>query len=575
MSSTVTLAEYLFIRLQQLGIGAVHGVPGDFNLTLLDYVEPVGLKWVGNANELNAGYAADGYARIKGVGALVTTFGVGELSAINAIAGAYAERAAVVHIVGTPARPAQDARLLIHHTLNDGNFQRFGQMAAHVTVAQTDLKDPRTSPDQIDDMLKQCLLHSRPVYISFPVDMVSVPVSASRLDTKITPLKLENSVVDENVLGKVMDRIYSAKQPIIMVDGEVRALDIVGEVQEITKRTQWPTWTTSFGKGLLDETLPNFHGIYQGTYDKVAPQEFINNSDLVLSFGPHHSSTNSFAFTSIPAVEKTISFSDTQLKIGKEIFRDVPAKLVINRILEKLDTSKAKTYAAYPELPRNYKTAFSEVNSQEPIHQAKLWHLLANFLRPGDILLGETGTAGYGAREMPLPQHTRLFAPVTWLSIGYMLPAAQGAALAQQELVASGKYNGNSDARTILLIGDGSFQMTVQELGTIVNRHLNVVVFLINNEGYTIERCIHGLRQGYNDVPSWRYLQAPGFFGAKEDTFTASAKNWGELEKALTDERLINGKELRMVEIFMDREDAPAGPLLEMLQREKAKVAAK
>src|SRR4051794_27575791 len=160
MPSTITLAEYLFIRLRQLGVGAIHGVPGDYNLTLLDYVEPTGLLWVGNANELNAGYAADGYARIKGVGALVTTFGVGELSAINAIAGAFTERAAVVHIVGTPPRASQDGRLKIHHTFNDGEYRRFGLMAAQVTVAQANLRDPRTCPEQIDEVLRQCLIHS-------------------------------------------------------------------------------------------------------------------------------------------------------------------------------------------------------------------------------------------------------------------------------------------------------------------------------------------------------------------------------------------------------------------------------
>ena len=163
MAPTVKLAEYLFQRLVQLGIGSVHGVPGDFNLTLLDYVEPAGLNWIGNANELNAGYAADGYARIKGISALVTTFGVGELSAINAIAGAYAERAAVVHIVGTPPRSTQDGRVKVHHTFADGNFTRFAEMAKHVTVAQASLRDPRSAPEQIDQILVQCLLHSRPV----------------------------------------------------------------------------------------------------------------------------------------------------------------------------------------------------------------------------------------------------------------------------------------------------------------------------------------------------------------------------------------------------------------------------
>src|SRR5690242_18940427 len=128
---------------------------GDFNLDLLDYVEPSGLFWVGNANELNAGYAADGYSRIRGIGALVTTFGVGETSAINATSGALAERAPVVHIVRTPDRVTQNGRITVHHTFNDGNFRRFAQMHAHVIVALLSLSDPLTAPQEIDRVLQQ------------------------------------------------------------------------------------------------------------------------------------------------------------------------------------------------------------------------------------------------------------------------------------------------------------------------------------------------------------------------------------------------------------------------------------
>lgn len=572
MASNISLAEYLFTRLHQLGIGSIHGVPGDFNLTLLDYVEPSGLKWVGNTNELNAGYAADGYARIKGIGAIVTTFGVGELSAINAIAGAYAERAAVVHIVGTPGRAIQDSRLLVHHTFNDGNYRRFSQMQAHVTVAQTSLRDPRTSPEQIDEVLKQCLLHSRPIYIEFPVDLVGAPVSTERLSAKIRIPDIEPTLAHNELLNQVLERIYSAKSPAILVDGESRALGILEEVQTLVKRIHWPTWTTSFAKSLVDETLPNVHGIYRGRFDDPAVRNFMEESDLILCFGPHFSSTNSYGFTSIPKRDSTISFTDTEIHIGDQIIRDIPAKLAVSQLLHKLDLSKVRPYDVYPKLPRDYVVPFSNVCGSDLITQDKFWRVLANFIRAGDIILGETGTAGYGCRDMPLPPHTRLFTPVTWLSIGYMLPAAQGAALAQQELVSSSNYHGIDDGRTILLIGDGSFQMTAQELATIIRHRLNVVVFLINNDGYTIERCIHGLREGYNDVSSWRYLQAPSFFGAGNDAYTGSARTWGDLERVLSNENLNHSKELRMVEVFMDREDAPKGPLLEYLAKEKERV---
>lgn len=539
-------------------------------MTLLDYVEPSGIHWVGNCNELNAGYAADGYARVNGLGALITTFGVGELSAINAVAGAYAERAALVHIVGTPARPSQDGRLLIHHTFNDGNYRRFGQMHAHITIAQTSIRDPRTTPEQIDHVLQQCLIHSRPVYIEVPVDLVSAKVSSARLETVLRIPNAVHSPSHDEAMKAVIEKVSSAKQPILLVDGEIRALGIIDEVQKVVKSTGWPTWTTTFARGLLNESLPNMHGIYQGTFDDQATQDFFNASDLVLCFGPHFSSTNSYAYTSIPKAESTISFSDTEIKCGSQVFRDIPAKHALSLLVDQIEPSKLKTYDPYPNLSRPESVAFSTVNDKNgAITQDKLWGLLANFIEPGDIVFGETGTPGYGCRVMALPKNTRLFTPVTWLSIGYMLPATQGAALAQRELISRSSYHGLHSARTVLLIGDGSFQMTAQELSTIIKENLDVVIFLINNDGYTIERCIHGLKQGYNDVAPWRYLQTPAAFGAKEDTFTASVKTWGDLEKVLVDERLVMGRGLRMVEIFVDREDAPPGPLLQMINKQK------
>lgn len=571
MPETIKLAEYLFKRLIQLGIGCVHGVPGDFNLTLLDYVEPSGLQWVGNANELNAGYAADGYSRIKGIGALITTFGVGELSAINSIAGAYSERAAVVHIVGTPSRALQDSRTQVHHTLNDGDYRRFGLMHAHVTVAQTRLWEPRTCPEQIDETLLQCLLHSRPVYIEVPVDMVDAMVSAERLQQNIRLPEASWTPTQDAVIEETLKKIYNAKKPIIFVDGEIRALGIIDDVQKLVKETSWPTWTTAFAKGLLDETLGDVHGIYRGSYDDSETQKYFKESDLILCFGPHFSSTNSFAFTALPDPAKTISFSDTSIKFGNEkTHRDVPIKSAMQQLVSRLVVKELHSLDNYGQsLPRDQLLSFSDTEPSKTITQDKVWKILPNFLRPGDIVLGETGTSGYGAREFKLPPNTRLFTPVTWLSIGYMLPAAQGAALAQRELSSTNQLYKDGTGRVILIIGDGSFQMTVQELGTIIRLNLPVIIFLVNNDGYTIERCIHGVSQKYNDINPMRYLQAPSFFGAKEDSFTAQAKTWSELEKVLEKKELADGEGLRMVEIFMDKEDAPEGPLKVFLSKQK------
>lgn len=562
----VKLAHYLFTRLRQLGVESVHGVPGDFNLTMLDHVEPAGLNWVGNANELNAAYAADGYSRIKGLGAIVTTFGVGELSAINAIAGAYAEFAPVVHIVGIPSRQIQEERIRVHHTLNDGEFKRFAQMHAQVTIAQTRLWDPLTSAEQVDNILVQCLLHCRPVYLELPVDMVDAFVSGDRLKTPIVIPEPQPTYNLDDVVFKIISKIEAAKRPVVYMDGESRPLRIVEEVQQFVSRTKWPTIASPFGKGLLDETEPNFLGVYQGKFGAKAVHDFVTETDLALCFGPHYSGTNTYMWNSIPQSKETIEFSTSGVKIGPEFYRDVSSKLVLSRLLKELNMSKITAYSSVPELPRYELLAASSTPADDIITQDKVWKVLGNLIQPGDIVMGETGTPGFGVREMPMQRHCRVFSHVTWLSIGYMLPAAQGAALAQKELIAASKWHNISTAKTILFIGDGSFQMTVQEMSTMIKHNLDVVIVLINNDGYSIERFIHGRKQGYNDVASWRYLEAPSFFGAPKDTYTASAKTWSELSTILERYKTEDTKGLSMFEVIMEREDAPVGQLQKVLE---------
>jgi pyruvate decarboxylase len=575
-SSTITLADYVFARLHQLGIRSVFGVPGDYNLRLLDFVEPAGLHWVGNCNELNSAYAADAYARIHGVSAIVTTFGVGELSAINAIAGAYAEKAPIISIVGTPARATQDARTSVHHTFADGDFNRFAAMHIHVTIAQTNLLDPRTAADQFDVTVQQALIHNRPVYIQIPADMVDVHVSAANLDTDISLPAVVNGSNESKAASQVLDLMYSAKKPLIFVDGESRCLGVLEEIDELIKVTGWPTWTSPFGKGLVNEHLDNVRGIYNADLGSESAKAYFQSADLALVFGPHYSSTNTALFSTIPKQAISVSFSERHVKIGTNITRDVSNKKLIADVLQQLNRKKIAKVEG-PSEPEPYQLSTEQSGA---LSQKDFYRFINPLLQPGDIVMGETGTASHGTRDLLLPTGSLYFTAVTWLSIGYMLPAAFGAAMAQRD---SSKWKNragstsNATDRVILFIGDGSLQMTVQEISTMIREKLNIVIVVINNDGYTIERVIHGRKQTYNDIASWRNLQALNMFGATEDEVaknTFSARTWGELETAMKSETLQKGKGVRMLEVFMEREDAQ-GILLTLLNNQKARESAK
>lgn len=589
MADNVDLAEYLFTRLKQLGVDSIHGVPGDYNLQALDYVEPAGINWVGNASELAAGYAADGYGRIKGVSALITAFGVGELSAINAVGGAYAEMSPVVHIVGTPPLAAQNANVCLHHSLGDGNFRIFADMYAKLTVAQANLTDASKAPALIDRTLRECILQSRPVYIELPTNMVTQKVSARALKFPIDLTIPHNDEGFEDAeVELILARIYASKQPFIIVDGLTAALGITKEADELVRLTGFPTSTTSFGKGIVNETYPNFHGIYAGEAGLQVYRPWVESCDLILRIGSLLSDVNTYGFTTITDPKKTISFHRNSVEIGaSNSFNNVHVQPLLRKILDRLDKARLPRYDPYPDLgnPRHTLESLPATGATALIDQDTFWRRISTFFRTGDVILTETGTPSVGGRDFILPPSTTLINSGIWLSIGYMLGASQGAAVAQRDIVRSIKSSSaastNADgsvtcstppttrssqttfsSRTILFIGDGSLQMTVQSISDTIRNRVPLTIFVINNDGYTIERFIHGMRAPYNDIQPWNYLLAPQFFGADTtDTsypiVTKRATNWGELWDVVGQKEVSDSKGLTIIEVIMDREDAP------------------
>lgn len=554
---SIKVADYLFTRLRQLGVDSVFGVPGDFNLRLLDFVEPSGLKWIGNCNELNGAYAADGYARIKGLSALVTTYGVGELSAINGIAGAFAEKAPIVHIVGTPMRQTQEARTFMHHTLGDGDYRHFANMARHVTVAQANLIDPRLIPDQIDWVLKQAILHSRPVYLEVPDDMPGVLIEAKNLENAIKIDFGGQTKSDTLALDKALARIYQAKQPLIIVDGDTRAMGVSTDAEKLVKLTNWPTWTTMFGRALINEQLENVYGVYTGQYGDPHWKEYHDTADLVMIIGPHYSDTNTSIFTTLPNPAVTVSLSPSTIQIGDDVYRDISNNFLKN-LVNSLDVSRIAKVNAPP------KSIITEeaLDPSGLITQEHFWEKMNRLFQEGDLIFAETGTSSYGSQVFSVPKNGRLFNAVTWLSIGYMLPAQLGATLAERDRTKDDR------TRSFLFIGDGSLQMSVQEISTMIREKLNVIIFVINNGGYTIERAIHGRTQSYNEVAAWRHTEATSFFGADDSHSVKNnfvARSWLDLEQILEHENIRRGSGVRLVEVFMQRDDV-RGILLPLMK---------
>jgi len=393
----VDVAEYLFTRLHQIGIRSIHGVPGDYNLVALDYIPEAGLSWVGNANELNAGYAADGYARVKGIAAIVTTFGVGELSAVNALAGSYSEYVPVIHIVGTPSTLSQKDNMLLHHTLGNGNFGVFMDMSRNISVATENLTDPSRIADQIDHCIRECWIQSRPVYLAFPTDMVQKKVEGDRLKTPINLAFSENASEKEDyVVDVVLKSLHAAKRPVILVDGcaiRHRALD---ETHELVKKSGLPTFVAPMGKGAIDETLPNYGGVYAGNGSDPEVKEMFEASDLVLSIGAIKSDFNTAGFTYRTQQMQSIDFHSTYVQVRYSNYPGVRMNGVLKKVTARMGTlNLQKAPFTDNKIPRE------EVSQggKEPVTHAWFWPRMGQWLRENDIVITETGTANFGIWE--------------------------------------------------------------------------------------------------------------------------------------------------------------------------------
>ncbi|KAJ5649093.1 uncharacterized protein N7484_002816 [Penicillium longicatenatum] len=583
------LAEYLFRRIYEINIRSVFGVPGDFNLTALDYIEECGLHWVGNVNELNAGYAADGYARIRGMSVIVTTLGVGELSALNAIAGASAELVPIIHIVGFPSTTIQEKELPFHHTLADGDFESFMKMSERISAAAIQLKDPLEATKMIDDTIVECYRSSKPVYIGLPMDLVKAEIDSSPLEKPLLlrPPSTSTTATEEHVVKTIRERLFKAQNPVVIVDSLAGRYEGLHVTRSFVEKSNLPCFAFPMAKGIINESLPNFRGIYAGDVSNPGVREAIQSSDLILLIGPRPSDLNTGAFKSdIPDVDTIVFHRDT-VKMVEETYSGLSMKNVFGKLSDAICASTSNTASnSYSSSPLSSpassvgtkapKISLDEADQAIPskkidtsagsieLSQEWMWQRISSWLEEDDIVAMDIGTSALGGVWCHHPRGAQSLFQLLWCSIGFALGATVGAAIAAREQLEESETK--KKRRTILFTGDGSLQMTAQEISTLVRQELGVIIFVICNDGYTIERFINGWEKSYNDVQPWDYKLLPQVFTPKPDSVrTYSVRTRDELEALLTDDQFgpagnfdeAQPEPLRLVEIYIDKHDAP------------------
>jgi indolepyruvate decarboxylase len=508
---TKTVIQYVLSRLHDIGVTDVFGVPGDYAFSINDAIcNDPNMRWIGCCNELNAAYAADGYARIKGAAALCTTYGVGELSAINGIAGAYAEHLPVFHLVGSPNMATQAARAPMHHTLGNGEYDLFRRMTEPVVCAHA-VMTPQNAVYETERLIAEALYHRRPVYMAFPADQANQPMLGEA--APITPPRSnpDNLAAAVDAIAATLDEA----RPACVIAGILVSRTGQREVlQRLIDASGLPFSTMLMGKSALDEQHPSYVGIYNGALMNDEVRGFVEGRDCVMLVGAPLTDFNTGAFTARLSPEKTIAINHHHVQIGGKRFNDVEMADLLVALMDHLPKRdwariKAKSLGKL------------NGNGNDPIDAPALYSRWERFLKPDDILVVETGTVSMGLGFALLPSGATFHNQTLWGSIGWATPAAFGATVA-----APGK-------RVVLVTGDGAHQLTVQEISQFGRLGLKPIIFVLNNNGYLIERLLCKEPSiAYNDIAPWHYADLAKAFG-NDDWLTARVTTCDEFDQAL------------------------------------------
>jgi TPP-dependent 2-oxoacid decarboxylase len=524
----MNIADHLVRRLQEIGVGRLFCVPGDYTLALLDHFLPSPIALVGTCNELNAAYAADGYARVHGVGALSVTYGVGGLSALNGVAGSFAERVPVVVVTGGPSR-AQRGKGMVHHM--PGEYTAQLECYSPVTAGARIIENAQYAAQQIDDLLILCLHEKRPVYIELPTDVLGLECGEPG-PLEIAPMP-GSPLILKKAVAEAVKRLERAQRPVLLSGVEVLRYHLEDKVERLCRRSGIPFGTGLLGKSSVDESAPGFFGVYQGGLSRPEVQAMVDGSDALLILGGWIADSSTGGFTHGGDVKDVISANVGKIRIGERTAEPVALDAFIDALTDALP-EKPHTATALPS-PRVYGQSPYVAEKGRALTMARFMDRLQAFLDKDTLLLAETGDALFWSAEMQMPAVGSYVCQGYYLSIGYAVPAALGLSLA-----APGK-------RVIALVGDGAFQMSGQELSTIVRQGLRPIVFVLNNDGYAIERAIHD--GPYNEIAPWKYHRMTEVVGGRG----YDVKTENELEAALA--AASESRELSLIEVHVDRSD--------------------
>jgi indolepyruvate decarboxylase len=488
-----SIGQYLIRRLYDYGIRDIFGIPGDYILTFYGMLSKSPIRVVGCTREDCAGFAADAYARVNGMGAVCVTYCVGGLSVCNSIAGAYAEKSPVVVISGSPGLEERINNPLLHHKVRD--FRTQIEVFEKLCVACTELSDPVVAFREIDRVLDAAARFKRPAYIEIPRDMVEVVPHISH--AYFRPESASDAQATDEAAEEAAALLAKAKRPIIIAGVEIHRFGLQDKLIALAEKLRIPMAATLLGKSVVPETHPLYIGLYEGAMGHQEVTRFVEESDCVLLLGAFMTDINLGIFTANLDPARCVYVTSEQLRIRHHHYHGVELGDFLDRLAAK---NPATCEREIPPEIRRPKPKF-ELAPDAPLTIRRMIARLDEQIDDETIVIADIGDSLFAATELVIHQRTEFISPAYYTSMGFSVPAALGALTARPK------------SRVLVICGDGAFQMTGMELSTIVRRGYAPIVIVLDNRGYGTERFLHPGDWDFNDIHPWKYHQLPQLLG--------------------------------------------------------------
>src|ERR1700751_4176021 len=474
-----TVGKYLAARFEQIGLKHYFMVPGDYTLVLLDeLLENENLEQVAFCNELNAAYAAEGYARVNGVGAVITTFNVGAYSALNGVAGAHAERLPVIMVSSSPNTNDAGENHILHHTVGTHDFTAQYEVFRQVTCAAVRIQHPDNAPAMIDEAISTALRERKPAYIEIPCNLSAAPCAAPAPFSELPGWQPSNARTLADAVARATDLIAQAKKPILLAGVHLRAYGAIDAFRELAEALGSAVAVMPNAKGFFPEDHPQYAGIYWGEVSTPQCRAIVDWADLIMAAGPVFSDYTTVGWSAQPPRQKLISAEPQTVRFADAEYTGVALADFLSDLAKKVQANDA-TLTQYQRLKQTV-SAPAPVDADAPLSRAELWRQIEADLDAQTTLMVETGISWWDGIYTRLPGGARFEIEMQWGSIGWSVPAAFGYSLGLE-----------SGRRLVAAIGDGSFQLTAQEVSNMIRHGQEILIFLIKNRGYVIESAIH------------------------------------------------------------------------------------